>query len=183
MHRDILFVSLDELKKHFHENKRADLKLIVPHKLSSRLLTLIGKKDAIKSEELLPGSTWHHTPEEKPNLVCEAADFSSCNQFPPGAGPFTVSFAVKTQHAEPHCHPHHHELYFSEHSMEVRYRKEATAPWETYCFPHGGLLVFGPGVDHAVSVQGLTLIVETPALPDDKVCADTQTDTGIDTEK
>ena len=65
-------------------------------------------------------------------------------------------------------HRRHAEIYFSEHSLEAEYRLEGSDERGAFRLPEGGVLVFGAGVVHRVTLGGLTIVIEVPAVEGDK---------------
>jgi hypothetical protein len=64
------------------------------------------------------------------------------------------------------------EIYFSEHPLEAEYRNDANSPIGRLKLDQGGALIFAAGVPHHVRLGGLTVVIEIPAVADDKVIAE-----------
>ncbi len=87
-------------------------------------------------------------------------------------GPFALCFANEKGEQDAHYHPHHLEVYFSEHPLEAEYRTDANSPIERVKLENGGALIFAAGVVHRARLGGLTVVIEIPAVKDDKVVAE-----------
>jgi len=171
MKRRALAIPLDEIEKHFRLNARQDVKVIAPEMLSAELyekLTAKGKK--LKREEPVNGHVWAHSSETAPNRLCEAKDFLDDSLGEATGGPVAVSFANERAEQEDHFHRKHIEIYFSEHPMaaEFRYVGEEKRQ-DTFVLFTGGLIIFGPNVIHRMKLGGMTLIMELPSVPNDRV--------------
>lgn len=167
MKRDVLFIPIEDLKRHFETNERQDIKIVAPSILTPEIFEMLSKKGKrLKPETHLIGDRWERSYKTKPNKVCEASDFSS--EAPEGTkGPLTISFANERAEQEEHYHKLHTEIYFSEHRMSGYYHKVGGVdiPFE---LDHGGLALFQPYMVHYVELSGLTLILEAPALEKDR---------------
>jgi hypothetical protein len=169
MARDVLAIPLGELRQHFALNSRQDIKVVAPELLGDRLAELLRKKGKhLKPEVELAGETWTHSGSPEPNGLCLSADFVCPTQ--PGAttGTFALAFANGHAPQEAHFHRRHSEIYFSEHPFEAEFWTPAAPVRRTIRLPEGGALVFGPGVVHRMRLEGLTVVLEVPAVPDDK---------------
>jgi len=118
-----------------------------------------------------------HTPSGTPNYVCESADFSRDVVGPSSVGPLALSAADEQadQGKKLHIHCGHAEIFISTYPIRAEYRS-ADRKLELLDLPEGGVMVFAQGVPHRVLLGGLTLIVETPAVLDDKQVVDWEPD-------
>ncbi len=167
--RDVLEVPLAEILRHLQTSERQDVKIVAPSILTEKLYKFLteekGKK--LKREIPLRGNLWSRSYTTKPNKLCESADFS----FSAGAplkGPFAISFANERANQEEHYHKRHTEIYFSEHRIGGYYKKLRTQKEHPITLAKGGLILFGPYVVHYMELDGLTLVVEVPAVEDDR---------------
>jgi hypothetical protein len=170
--RKVLAIALEEVREHFAQNARQDVKIVAPEILaeeSAEKLTARGKP--LKVERPLAGSGWRHAESDVPNWLCELREFTAG---PAGEtlGPFALCFGNEKAEQDAHSHPRHLEIYFSEHALEAEYRCQPDAPVERLKLAKGGAFVFAAGVPHRVRLSGLTLVIEIPAVADDKVIAD-----------
>lgn len=137
--------------------------------------TLIARLKAagreVKPERPLEGDEWRHSAGDAPNALCESHEFAA-GLADETLGPFALCFANEKGPQDAHYHPHHLEIYFSEHPMEVEYRITADSPLERVNLANGGVLVFAAGVVHRARLGGLTMVIEVPAVKDDKVMAE-----------
>ena len=103
--------------------------------------------------------------------VCPSSTFA----LPVGGpvGPFAISFAMPGASQCPHLHEGHWELYYAVDRLSLSYRLPGENAWSSEVLEHGGLALFGPGVEHEVSPSGLVLVVEMPSVEGDKVLART----------
>jgi len=169
--RKVLAIPFEEVYKHFALNSRQDVKVVAPEMLVADLiarLTAAGR--AVKPEQPLAGVEWRHSPADAPNALVESREFAA----QPGGenrGPFALCFANEKGPQDSHYHPHHLEVYFSEHSLEAEYRNDASSPIERVKLEHGGVLILAAGVVHRARLGGLTAVIEIPAVKDDKVVA------------
>ncbi len=167
MQRNILIIPLDEVVAQLRANERQDTKIVVPEILSDELLQVLQSKGrAPKPEAKLADDIWMHSDREHPNPVIESADFIAAHA--KEKGPFAVAFANEKAPQENHYHSRHSELYFSQHAMEARYRHLEETETKELRLESGGLIIFGPNVWHTIRLEGLTLIIEVPALTGDK---------------
>jgi len=167
--RKILIVPLDEIKLHFAENRRQDVKIVTPELLSSELLDILkaqGKEP--KPETRLVGNRWHHAPADEPNLLSESHEFSFEDLSAQSNRPFTLSFANENAVQDEHYHKQHLEIYFSEHRFAARFRCVDEERVSRFELTHGGAAVFGPGVIHKLELTGLTIVIGIPAVTSDK---------------
>lgn len=167
--RKVLAIPLEEVSQHFALNSRQDVKIVAPEILAGDLIAKLqaaGRR--LKPEQLLQGETWKHSAGNDPNALCESREFASeINK--ETSGPFALCFANERCPQDAHYHPHHLEIYFSEHPLEAEYRLEAGSPIERVRLEKGGVLIFAAGVVHRARLGGLTVVIEIPAVKDDKV--------------
>jgi hypothetical protein len=169
--REVLTIPLEEVAQHLALNKRQDVKIVAPEILAGELiakLTAAGR--FLKQEQLLEGDTWRHSDGNAPNALCESHEFSSGITHET-SGPFALCFGNEKGAQDSHYHPHHLEIYFSEHPLEAEYRLDANSPVERVRLEKGGVLIFSAGVVHRARLGGLTVVIEIPAMKDDKVIA------------
>ena len=168
MERHVLIIPLEEVAEQFTSNDRPDVKIVAPEILSQELFDrLTSKGRAIKREAALEGEHWQHSQEHQPNLVVESRHFHSAS--PEQKGQFAIAFANERAEQDSHYHPNHSEIYFSERALEARYRLFHQEEVKEVILARGGLIVFSPNVVHKVRFHGLTLIIEFPSVPADKV--------------
>ena len=170
--RRVLAIPLKEIRAQFAQNIRQDVKVVAPEILGSELIARLqasGRK--LKSEQPLEGVTWQHSTAEAANSLCESSEFSE-GLASETLGPFALCFANEKGPQDAHYHPRHLEIYFSEHPLEAEYRREKNAPVERVKLEKGGALVFAAGVVHRARLGGLAVIIEIPAVKDDKVLAE-----------
>lgn len=170
MKQRILAIPIEEVRRHFQTNRRQDIKIVVPEILSDETYRrLMAAGEYPEREDHLEGIRWNHAPNGMPNPVCNAGDF--VHEALPGdsPGPFCLAFADQGATQDEHYHARHIELYYSESPMTARYRilgrENEEDPIE---LSEGGVIVFGPEVIHAVFLKGLTIVLEFPAVTDDK---------------
>ncbi len=111
----VMAIPRDEIAKHFALNTRQDVKVIAPELLSGDLmakLTALGR--TLKPEQPLDGIEWKHSPPEVPNALIESNAFAS-DLAVETDGPFALCFANEKGAQDAHYHPHHLEIYYSEH--------------------------------------------------------------------
>ena len=167
--RKVLAIPLEEVAQHLALNTRQDVKIVAPEILAGELiakLTAAGR--LLKPERLLEGETWKHSAGDAPNALCESHDFST-GIIPETSGPFALCFGNEKGAQDAHYHPHHLEIYFSEHPLDAEYRLDANSPIERVRLEKGGVLIFSAGVIHRARLGGLTMVIEIPAMKDDKV--------------
>ena len=171
MKRSVLGIPWSEINAHFRLNERKDVKIVVPEMLTEELRQqLLGRKKMVREEQSLDGDLWKHAGPHDPYWVCEAGDFS-CDPCPEGGDPFTISVALPEAAQEAHYHARHCEIFISEHPISAAYRhRQAAAPQEIV-LESGGVLIFGPEVIHAMTITGLTLVIECPAVRGDRYTA------------
>ncbi len=157
--RHVLAIPLDEVRRYFAVNERQSLKVVAPERLSAALAARLGAKPEAPHD----GEVWRHSGPDALNKMCESSEFAAGE----GTG-FTISFGTENGVQEEHGHRRHTEIYFSEHPLGADYRVEHDGAAGTLDLPAGGALVFGPGVVHKVRLSGLTIVIETPAVTNDK---------------
>jgi hypothetical protein len=170
--RKVLAIPLEEVREHFALNSRQDVKVVAPEILAGELiakLTATGR--ALKPEQVLDGVEWRHSASDAPNALCESRDFAA-GLAEETLGPFALCFGNEKGAQDAHYHPHHLELYFSENPLEAEYRIDSNSPVERIHLAKGGVLIFAAGVVHRARLAGLTVVIEIPAVKDDKVIAD-----------
>jgi hypothetical protein len=167
--RKVLAIPLEEIREHFAKNTRQDVKIVAPGILLGELvakLKAVGR--LVKPEQPLEGVEWRHSASDAPNGLCESREFAA-GLAAETSGPFALCFANEKGPQDAHYHPHHLEIYFSEHPLEAEYRHEANAPLERLKLAKGGVLIFAAGVLHRARLGGLTVVIEVPAVVDDKI--------------
>ena len=168
MKRKVLFIPLDEIKKHFSINNRQDIKIVIHKILTDDLFNVLKeKKKDLKPEEILLPDSWTSSTNNEPNLVCESDQFldSPLNE----NSSFTLAFANEKALHDEHYHTHHIEIYYPESAMIGSYRDLEDSTNQTKKLEHGGIFIFGPNVVHKMKLEGLTLVIEVPAVADDKI--------------
>ncbi len=165
----VLAIPLEEVSVHFALNARQDVKVVAPEILAGELiarLTAAGR--ALKPEKPLERIEWRHAASDVPNGLCESREFAA-GLAENSLGPFALCFANEKGPQDAHYHPHHLEVYFSEHALEAEYRNDANSPVERVTLKKGGVLIFAAGVVHRARLGGMTMVIEIPAVKDDKV--------------
>ena len=169
--RKVLAIPIEEVREHFALNTRQDVKIVAPEVLAGELTAkLRAEGKSPKPERPLAGVEWRHSASDVPNAVCESRDFAP-SLAAEAAGSYALSFANEKSPQDAHYHPRHLEIYFSEHPLEAEYRAERGSAVERLELQGGGVLVFAAGVVHRARLGGLTLVIEVPAVKDDKVIA------------
>jgi len=170
--RRVLAIPLKEIRAHFAENTRQDVKIVAPEILAGELVAkLQATGRTLKPEQMLEGVIWRHSAADSANALCESREFAE-DLASEALGPFALCFANEKGSQDAHYHPHHLEIYFSEYPLEAEYRCEDNGPVERVTLENGGVLVFAAGVVHRARLGGLTVVVEIPAVKDDKVIAE-----------
>ncbi|MGO8815255.1 MAG: hypothetical protein ACLQVG_11440 [Terriglobia bacterium] len=170
--RKVLAIPLEELSEHFALNSRQDVKIVAPEMLATELVAkLKAAARVLKPEVKLEGVEWRHSASDAANAICESREFDS-GLVDETLGPFALCFANELGPQDAHYHPHHLEIYFSEHPLEAEYRNDSNSPIEHVKLGKGGALIFAAGVVHRARLGGLTVVIEIPAVKDDKVVAD-----------
>jgi len=170
--RHVLAIPLEEVRRHFEANERQSLKIVAPVRLGAELFARL-RADGVnaKPEAPLSGNTWRHSAHGEANLICESRDFATTHAAIPHDGDFTISFGTERGPQDSHLHRRHAEIYFSEHALTAEYWLEGSRDRSELALPHGGALVFAAGVAHRVTLGGLTIVIEAPAVEGDKFSA------------
>ncbi|MGD0223238.1 MAG: hypothetical protein ABSF71_12940 [Terriglobia bacterium] len=167
--RKVLAVPLEELGEHFALNSRQDVKIVAPEILAAELIAKLKAAGRVLKPELpLDGVEWRHCACDAANALCESREFAA-GLADKTSGPFALCFANEKGPQDAHYHPRHLEIYFSEHPLEAEYRNDANSPIEHVKLAKGGVLIFAAGVVHRARLGGMTVVVEIPAVKDDKV--------------
>jgi len=167
--RKVLAIPLEEVREHFALNMRQDVKIVAPETLAVELIAkLQAAGRLLKPEQSLEGVEWRHSSSDAPNALCESGEFAA-GLAEKTSGPFALCFANEKGAQDSHFHPHHLEIYFSEHPLEAEYRSDASSPIDRVKLARGGVLIFAAGVVHRARLGGLTVVIEIPAVKDDKV--------------
>jgi hypothetical protein len=170
--RKVLAIPLEEIQKHLALNTRQDVKIVAPEMLAGELIAkLQASGRTLKPERPLHGVEWRHSAGDAPNALCESREFGA-GLAEETLGPFALCFANEKGRQDAHYHPQHVEIYYSEHPLEAEYRRDANSPIDRIKLEGGGVLVFAAGVVHRARLGGLTMVIEIPAVKDDKVIAD-----------
>jgi len=168
----VLAIPLEEIREHFLLNTRQDVKIVAPEILAAELIAkLQAAGRTLKPEQPLKGAEWRHSASDAPNALCESSEFAA-GLAEDTSGPFALCFANEKGPQDAHYHPRHLEIYFSEHPLEAEYRSDANSCIERVKLEKGGVLIFAAGVVHRACLGGLTVIIEIPAVKDDKVIAE-----------
>ena len=167
--RKVLAIPMEEVREHFALNARQDVKVVAPEILAGELIAkLQAAGRLLKPEAPLEGVEWRHSADGAPNALCESREFDH-GLAQETQGPFAICFANEKGPQSTHYHPRHAEIYYSECPLEAEYRNDANSPIERVSLPQGGVLVFAAGVVHRARLGGMTVVVEVPAVKDDKV--------------
>jgi hypothetical protein len=170
--RKVLAIPLEEVREHFTLNCRQDVKIVAPEILTGELIAkLQAAGRLLKPEQPVEGERWRHSASDAANSLCESGEFVA-GLGEGTSGPFALCFANEKGPQDAHYHPRHLEIYYSEHPLEAEYRSAANAPVERLKLDKGGVLIFAAGVVHRARLGGLTMVIEIPAVKDDKVIAD-----------
>ena len=128
--RKVLAIPLEEVREHFALNSRQDVKIVAPEILAGELIAkLKAAGRVLKPEQPLEGVEWRHSASDAPNALCESREFAA-GLAEETLGPFALCFANEKGPQDAHYHPHHLEIYFSEHPLEAEYRIDANSPIE-----------------------------------------------------
>lgn len=169
MKRKVLVIPIEEIKRHFEMNLRQDIKIVAPDILTDELLNILKEKGKdVKPERHLNGNTWRHSKASEPNNLCESSDFIDGCLPQYTKGPFAMGFANEKAAQDGHYHRQHLEMYFSGYSMNAEYRCLGDSQCQSIKLK-GGAIVFGPEVIHKMELGGLTIVIEVPAVANDKV--------------
>ncbi len=168
--RKVLAIPLEEVAQHLALNTRQDVTIVAPEILAGELIAKLTAAGSSSLPERLAGgrnveALCRH---DAPNALCESHDFST-GIIPETSGPFALCFGNEKGAQDAHYHPHHLEIYFSEHPLDAEYRLDANSPIERVRLEKGGVLIFTAGVIHRARLGGLTMVIEIPAMKDDKV--------------
>jgi len=167
MKRHVLFVPLEEIKRHLETNERQDIKVVAPSFLTEALYEILTKKGKqLKTEIPLEGNIWKRSYKTTENNLCESADFAFETRGE-AKGPFAIAFANERAEQEEHYHKNHTEIYFSEHRISGYYRNINDKSLHQFDLRDGGIVLFQPYVMHYIELGGLTLIIETPSFESD----------------
>ncbi len=170
MKRSVLFIGKKELLAYFNANERQDIKIVTPLIMTKELAKkLIKRGKIVKEESPLKGNNWSHSLAENPNRICESNDFNDELIMPNSNGPVSISFANIGSIESFHYHKEHWEIYYSEHKISSTYRLSKNSDVLTKTLEDGGAIMFTPGVIHKIEVHGLTIVIETPAVPGDRI--------------
>jgi hypothetical protein len=165
----VLAIPLEEVREHFALNSRQDVKIVAPEILAGELISkLQATGKFLKPEQQLEGVKWRHSARDAPNRLCESREFAA-GLAKETLGPFALCFGNEKAEQGAHYHPHHLEIYFSEHPLEAEYRNDPSSPIEHVKLDEGGVLIFAAGVVHRARLGGMTVVIEIPAVKDDKV--------------
>jgi hypothetical protein len=170
--RKVLAIPLEEVREHFGRNLRQDVKIVAPELLAGELIAKLqaaGRR--LKPEQPLETVEWRHSASDSPNLLCESSEFDA-GLAEDTLGPFALCFANEKGPQDAHYHPHHLEIYYSEHPLDAEYRNDTNSPIERVSLAKGGVLIFAAGVVHRARLGGLSVVIEIPAVKDDKVITD-----------
>lgn len=171
MKRKVLVIPKEELEMQFATNERQDVKIVAPAALTDKLFDVLKNIKGLKLEILLDADTWMHAPSEGQNLLCLSSEFVQGGASK-ADGSFTLSFATEKAEQAPHYHKQHTELYFSEHPIHATFRSLDEAEIHSVGLDNGGAIIFNPEIIHHVKLAGLTLVIEIPAVLNDKVVAE-----------
>jgi hypothetical protein len=142
--RKVLAIPLEEVHKHFSLNTRQDVKIVAPEILAGELIAkLAGAGKVLKPERPLNGLEWQHSTSDAANQLCESAEFAD-ELSKELLGPFALGFANEKTPQDVHYHPHHLEIYYSEHPLDAEYRIGDDGIVEHLKLPHGGVLFLPP---------------------------------------
>lgn len=165
--RHVLVIPLEEVRTYFETNDRQSLKVVAPSRIGEALLEKLRARGVEPKPEVpLEGLAWHHSPQAEPNRLVETCEFAPTTS----AGGFTIAFGNRIGPQEEHVHRQHAEIYYSESPLGADYRVESDPESRVYTvdLPHGGALVFAPGVAHRVRLDGITIVIEMPCVEGDK---------------
>jgi hypothetical protein len=169
--RKVLAIPIEEVREHLALNSRQDVKIVAPELLAGELIAKLKAAGRTpKPEQTLEGVEWQHSTVATPNWLCESGEFET-GIAKESSGPFALCFANEKGPQDSHYHPHHLEVYFSEHALEAEYRTDANSAVEHIRLENGGVLIFAAGVIHRARLGGLTAVMEIPSVKDDKVMA------------
>jgi hypothetical protein len=165
MERKVLIIPIEELKEQFSTNTRKDIKIIAPKIMGEDLFNRLCNRNLDpEREEPLKDVKWKHTPKGVPNKICESREFADPYAVKSSDGLFCLAFANDKAKQDEHYHCRHLELYYSESAITAKYRILDSDSIEDIELPNGGVIVFGTEVIHNVVLNGLTVVVEFPAV-------------------
>ena len=169
MKRRVLVIPKDELQRHFKKNTRQDVKVIAPSILTEELYIFLLKKGKIlKKEERLTSIQWKHSEAEQPNKLCESNEFIDYSLPQYAHGPFSISFANEKASQDKHYHKRHLEVYYSEYPMRAKFKYIRDSEYNKIELENGGAIIFAPEVIHLMELKGLTIVLEIPAVENDR---------------
>jgi hypothetical protein len=167
--RSVLFIPNNELREHFRINSRQDVKIVTPAIMTESLAIKLNKRGKdVKEEEPLDGIHWRHASATEANKICESFDFIDGFKGVPESGPIAISFATNGSNESFHYHKKHWEIYFSEHKIGAKYKLPGRDQIETESMSDGGTIIFSPGIEHCMEINGLTIVLEVPAVEGDR---------------
>ena len=170
MKRNVLFIPTDQLHLHFGVNDRQDIKIVAPEILTRKLLhELLAQGRKIKPEQILDGDRWEHAEASEANNLVLSKDFADSCLPQYTDGPFAVSFANESAEQDEHYHQQHLEIYFSEYPIGAEYRLLNDVECKSVHLESGGMIIFAPEVVHKMQLGGLTVVIEVPAVANDKI--------------
>lgn len=173
MHRKILLVPLEEVRKQLATNERKDIKIVAPERLTTDLVDFLKSKGRMVKQEIpLLEESWKHSSQDSANYICESAEFGNIDDRSTHQGPFAISFANEHAQQDLHYHKAHWEIYYSDCPISAKYRLHDSQDWKSVLLKEGGLIIFGPNVVHKMDLSGLTCIIEYPSVADDKITID-----------
>ncbi len=168
--RRVVVIPIEQIKRHFDENSRQDVKIVAPSVLTNELFNnLKANGKDVKHEQRFDDIIWKHSKANEPNNVCESSDFIDYCLPQYAEGPFALGFANKKATQDGHYHRRHLEMYFSENPMSAKYRYLGDSNCESIKLENGGAIIFGPEVIHKMKLGGLTIVIEVPSVTNDKV--------------
>lgn len=170
MRRSMLAIPMEEVKAQFDANQRQDIKIVLARMLSNEeWWKLISKGRPVKPETPFHGQRWEHSGPIEPNLVCSSEEFYGGPITPdPDFGPFSISFCNDKAPQSEHYHARHAEIYYSESRIGASFHDIEESVDDLIDLHEGGLLVFAPGVVHRVWLSGITIVIQVPAVINDR---------------
>ncbi len=179
--RKVLAIPLDQVYQQFAVNSRQDIKIIIPEMLAAKLYNRLREKgEDIKPEQTLEGRYWEHSGPDAPNYVCESSNFIDPSLPQYAHGPFALSFANEKALQDAHYHCRHWEIYYSEKSIQATFRYLEDKKCRTVSLPEGGVMIVGTGIVHQVELGGMTVVIEVPSVPADKIVGTLDIECGRD---
>jgi hypothetical protein len=170
MNRIVLAIPIEELQQHFKKNEqRKDVKIVAPSILTDELYDILtGKGKHLKREIPCVDISWKHSKADQPNELCESGNFADYSLPQYAKGPFAISFANEGASQDRHYHKQHLEIYYSEHRISAEYKLVGDSAYETIELKSGGVIVFSTHVIHKIKISGLTIVIEMPAIDNDR---------------